>query len=78
VLLVHGDPTGSVLKRVVGRLLRTSPLVPSELVEACQNALKGPQSAAKKPAAPARSVRGTAGKQPPPRGLGGRRIAGRR
>lgn len=68
VILVHGDPTGSVLRRVVGRLLRASPLVPNELVEACQNALKGPQTARAKKPVPGRAVRPAPAGKTAPRG----------
>jgi hypothetical protein len=72
VVLVHGDPTGSVLKRVIGRLLRPGALVPSEIVDACRQAIQGPPPPPGRKPGPVRG-RPVVPAKPAPRKVGGRR-----
>lgn len=75
LMLVHGDPSGAVLKRVLGRLLRSATLAPGDIVAACRQAIKGPSAPAKK--APAARRRRTTPDPPKPARKLGRRLVGR-
>ncbi len=55
-MLVLGEGSGRVLKRVVERLLRSRPLVAPDLMGMCRALVAGPTTSTKPPAQPARTL----------------------